>query len=69
MNYYRYLDTDNNGIIEIKALRRPNIQSRPRSGTWIVREWTRRGWQIPNFPEITWGRLSKLIYLGSEKLK
>jgi hypothetical protein len=68
VNLYRYLDPENMGVIQIKASRRPSVETRPRMGTWIVNEWTNEGWKMPPFPEVTWGTLSKLVYLGSEKL-
>lgn len=68
MNLYRYLDQENMGVIQVRASRRPSPETRPRMGTWIVKEWTTEGWKMPPFPEVTWGVLSKLIYLGSEKI-
>ncbi|TXH09752.1 MAG: hypothetical protein E6R04_07290 [Spirochaetes bacterium] len=66
MKLYRYLDPANNGVIEIKASRRPADNTVPRSGTWVVRERAQnsRSWVMPALPEITWHRLSQLEYLG-----
>lgn len=50
--------------IRIKGRRKPNITTIPFGGTWVVRELTEGKWVMPVFPEITWGRLSKMRFIG-----
>lgn len=57
-NYY-YMDE--NSVIRIRAKRKPVKRSRP----YALREFTGRAWEMPCFPEISWGRLSKMNYIGS----
>ena len=62
---YHYLDPENGGVIVIRAYSRPSEKKKRR--VWVVREFTDGKWQMPCFPEITWGTLKKLQYLGSVK--
>ena len=70
-HWFLYWD-DDGGKIRIKAKRRPGPNTSPRSGTWVVQEWTRNPqtgeskWVMPPFPEITWGRLSRLSFQRKE---
>lgn len=66
MRYFHYSDLI--GVIRIKASRRPSESTKPRSGTWIVRELNKGEWEVPSFPEITWGILKDFEYLGSTPL-
>lgn len=69
MNLYRYYVQEDGGVIQVKSNRRPSYETMPRSGSWIVRELQKDGtWQMPCFPEIGYGHLSKLIYLGVERI-
>ena len=68
--YFHYLDNRSGVIIRIQAKVTPSLYSRPSNGTWIVREYypPAARWMMPNFPEITWGTLSKYFtYLGKTK--
>ena len=58
---------DGHMILRILAKSQPSEKNRPkRSGTWIITGVCVKGeWTRPSFPEITWGMLSKLEYLGS----
>lgn len=71
MFYYRVPDSAN--FIRIVGKRKPSLSTRPRSGTWVVRELENRdgvfGFTMPCFPEITWGRLKELIYIGKEPIQ
>ena len=67
MKIFHYLDPENGGVIKIRASRQPSELTKPRNGTWVVREFTEGKWQMPCFPEITWNRLKDLQYLGSVK--
>jgi hypothetical protein len=63
MRAYHY--TDGFGVIRICAKRKPSELTKPKSGTWVVREYVKSKWVMPGFPEITWFMLTKLEYLGS----
>ena len=63
MNQYFYLCEDEM-IIRIKAKRRPSKYTIPKSSTWVVNEFCGRKWQMPCYPEITWGRLKELKFIG-----
>jgi hypothetical protein len=70
MKHYYYLDDEDN-VFRITAKRKPGAKTQPYSGTWVVRykvpnEYKR--WCITCFPEITWGTLQKLTYIGSLKI-
>lgn len=80
MRKFLYIDkSDRNCPLLVSAKRKPSIHTIPRSGTWIIREWHERqenrpdgriyegGWDIPCFPEITWGRLKELQFIGEIK--
>lgn len=59
---YHYLHPDG-GVIAVRAYFRPSEKKKRR--VWVVREFTEGKWQMPCCPEITWGTLKKLTYLGS----
>jgi len=73
--YWFIYENENGARIRIKAKRRPGPNTRPARGTWIVQEWVCRpavrgfftetvcNWQMPSFPEITWGTLQKLKFI------
>lgn len=62
MKYYHY--AADNTVIRVKASRRPSEKTKPKSGTWIVHERNNCNWEMPCFPEITWGILKTLEYIG-----
>ncbi len=70
--FYYAMRQDDKPIIRIRAKRRPGIHTRPKSGTWTVRERIpyaaefEQQWFLPAFPEITWGVLSKMHFCGKE---
>lgn len=68
MRHYYYLDLDR-FLIRITAYMKPRENRQPRNGTWIITELqpTAPGsaWVMPAIPEITWGTLKKLKYIGS----
>lgn len=67
INYWHYADASGSGIVRIKSWRRPSISSKPpRGGTWVVEELKEGQWIMPPLPEVTWGTLKKLIYIGSQ---
>lgn len=56
-------------LIKIKAHNRPSAETVSRRGTWVLREAWEGRWEMPCFPEVTWGTLKNLTYLGSRKIK
>lgn len=75
MRKFLYIDSKNRDCpVLISAKRKPSEKNIPRSGAWVVREWYSRsteidcyGRDIPCFPEITWGRLKELTFVGELK--
>lgn len=69
--WFVYADR-NGGKIRIKAKRKPGPRTIPLRGVWIVQEWATNPttgeckWQMPCFPEITWGTLSRLTFVRRE---
>lgn len=63
MKFYYYLDQDKNGesLLRIQANKKPIKRSRP----YVIRILDNGKFIMPCFPEITFNRLSKAIYLGS----
>lgn len=62
---YHYYKTPEGDIIRVAAHFRPSLKKRPKSHTWIVYEQNEEGkWEMACFPEVTWGRLSRLEYIG-----
>jgi hypothetical protein len=53
-----------NTVIRIRSRYRPSM-ARLGRGTWVVRELANGEWIMPACPEITWGTLKSLEYLGS----
>jgi len=55
--------------IRIRSKRKPGANTIPKRGTWIVQEQNPKNplqWEGPCFPEITWGMLKKMVFLGRE---
>lgn len=83
MSMFLYLEPKTFAPLMIKAKVRPSEKTIPERGTWVVQEWTKcyscdydkegtyirkcANWNIPCFPEITWGTLKKLIFIGKVK--
>lgn len=63
--YYYYV-TEKENVIRIMAKKRPSPYTQPKSGTWVVREFHDGAWHIPCFPEIVWGILKELKYIGKK---
>lgn len=75
MRAFHYLEPEGSIVIRIISGRKPGPKTKPRRGTWVVRELipdmpgsTKGKWRLPCFPEIAWGTLSKLEYLGSAQV-
>lgn len=64
MKDFYYL-TPSGHVVRINANRKPSPKTRPKSGTWKVMEFNGQVWAMATFPEITWGSLEKLKYIGS----
>jgi hypothetical protein len=64
--YYYYYLTPEGAVIRLKVARgKPSKATIPEGGTWFpVYEWNGKQWVVACFPEITWGTLSKLEYIG-----
>lgn len=68
MRYYYFLDDKN--FIRIKAKKKPSQKTAPRNGCWVLREWSNGfGFILPLIAQITWGRLSRMKYIGSAEGK
>jgi len=66
--YFYYL-TENERVIRVFAKQKPSVYRMLKSCTWIVQEWGGEHWEMPCFPEITLGKLNKMIYLGKAPKK
>jgi hypothetical protein len=51
-------------LLLVYAKEKPSIETMPKSGTWVVREYHYGGWIMPCFPEIVWETLRKFKYIG-----
>lgn len=72
MRHFHYKEPGGSIVIRIVAGRKPGPNTKPSRGTWVVRELlpdlpgsSIGKWQMPAFPEITWGILKDMEYLGS----
>lgn len=66
---FHYLTPDGY-ILRISALRIPGPNTSPGNrGFWIVKEFIAEAniFEVPSFPQITWGMLEKFLYLGCTK--
>ena len=61
LNNYYYLDSKQLPL-RVRARVRPS--EKHRRGLWIVQEFSDGKWTMPCFPEIHWGILKKLTYIG-----
>lgn len=69
MRYFHYLEPEKDTVVRVRASRRPNHNTMPPSGSWVVRERIGGKWVMPAFPEAGWGALKKLEYLGSSEIE
>jgi len=53
---------DSGGIVIIESYFKPSLKKRPKSGTWILKEYEDGRWFFSG--EITWGTLKQLDYIG-----
>lgn len=60
MGYYYYF-LEGQGMIRIRAKRKPF----PRPKPYACQEWFEDKWQMPCFPEIGFGKLKTMTYIGS----
>jgi len=76
MKKFIYIDKKNRECpLLVSAKRKPSVHTIPRSGAWIIKEWHETlnttkyegDWNLPCFPEITWGRLKELTFIGELK--
>lgn len=70
MKWFYYLD-ELECPIRIKAPQKPRLNRMPRSGTLIVHEFNSESkqWSIGCFPEVTWGVLKDLRYIGKTEVE
>lgn len=66
MHYYL---SEGAHVIRIRAAKKPSVKNIPKRGTWIVNEYNGIEWRLPCFPEITWGTIKTLQYIGSLKIQ
>jgi hypothetical protein len=61
---FYYLERESGLAIQVRAKRRPSTKNGDQH--MIVFEWDAKqnNWQMPAFPEVGWGVLSKMVYLG-----
>ena len=64
MKRYLYLELETDAPIIVFAWRRQSQLTVPESGAWVLKEWDGKKWQMPCYPEVTWGVLKKLKYVG-----
>lgn len=68
MKNFHYLCRKSGTIIRITA----RVKPRERASTWVAQEYSpppQEKWVMPAFPEIGWGKLSGMEYLGSFEIK
>ena len=64
--YFYYLDVNKpQALIRVRAKRKPVYRGKP----YAVHILTSNGFEMPCFPEITFSRLNKLIYIGKTMTK
>ena len=66
MKKFLYLAPENDAPVIVNAKHRPSEKNIPTRGTWVLREWYEGKWTMPCFPEITWGRLKYLKFVGKD---
>ncbi len=64
MNAYLYMD--GKVLVRVWANKRPSEWTIPKRGTWVGNIWNvkKNEFEMPCFPEIPWGILKKMAYLG-----
>ena len=65
-NFFYSLRETTIPCIRITSKKKPSAKTIPLRGTWVVREFDGIIWVMPCFPEITWGRLSRMHYVGKQ---
>jgi len=66
MKFWLYLDQRDyrSDLVGVLARKIPSLETRPKCGTWSVREFDGKKFIQPVMGEITWGVLKKLTFLG-----
>jgi len=70
MNKYLYSCREDGKLLflQVIANKRPSEKNIPRRrGAWSLREYSDGQFRMPCFPEITWGTLKKMNYIGKLK--
>lgn len=67
MNEYFYIDEQGNLDFMVKVI----SKQKPKPGkTYPIKEYAGSGlWLQPVFCEVTYGRLSKMVYIGKREIK
>ena len=68
--YFYYLKTEDglSTIVRIKTKRKPSASTRPVSGLWAINELRDGKFVMPCYPEVTWGTLADLEFIGKQKI-
>lgn len=66
MSEYWFYYEDGEGLIRIKAKRRPGPSTRPTGHCWKLQEDQDGIWITPCFPEITWRMLREMHFVKKE---
>lgn len=65
--WFYFADTEGGEpIIRIKNKRKPSVTTIPWGGCWGLQEMYEGKWQMPCFPQITWGRLKQMHFIKKE---
>ena len=64
---YIYLKDVTNAPIMLYSSYKPSERNIPAHRTWPIREWDGKHWVMPCFPEITYGTIKKLKFIGKVK--
>lgn len=60
---YYYL-ADGKHPIRVYAKYKPSLHQAQKGMTWSLREYDGTNWIMPVIPEVTYGALSKMTYIG-----
>ena len=65
---FLYIEKNTKAPLIIWAKHKPSAKNIPKTGTWLIKEWTNNSWSMPCCPEITLNIINdKLKYIGEIK--